>query len=138
MHKKLADLGGMILTVSRLTVRLDGQIILQDINFTVAKNTWLLILGPNGAGKSTLLRTLLGFVPYNGSIIWNERDLSYVPPQERINRKGLPPLTVADFFSLKSVSKPAMRRLLHDVGLETTIEEMQFGQLLQVNFNVLL
>lgn len=119
----------MLLTVSHVTVVLDDQTILSDINFHVEKNTWLVILGPNGAGKSTLLRALLGLVPYKGTIIWQENTIKYVPPQERITRKGLPPLTVADFFFLKNIKNRAMDELLERVGLEQSIEKVQFSEL---------
>lgn len=51
------------------TVRLDGQVILQDFSLSLAAGQKALLTGPSGCGKSTVLRCLLGFVvPQAGSI----------------------------------------------------------------------
>lgn len=42
------------------------------------------ILGPSGAGKSTLLNVIAGFSkPKSGEILWDGRDMSGQPPNER-------------------------------------------------------
>lgn len=46
----------------------DGNNALNEINLSVNKGESLCIIGPNGAGKSTLLLSILGFIPFEGSI----------------------------------------------------------------------
>lgn len=53
-------------------------------NFLVEKAAKLAVIGPSGAGKSTLLMLLAGFLnPNAGRILWNDDDLSKVPPGDR-------------------------------------------------------
>lgn len=47
------------------------------------------LLGSNGAGKTTLLRTILGTVrPLRGQVVYEEKDVTYLPPHEKV-RQGL-------------------------------------------------
>jgi zinc transport system ATP-binding protein len=62
-----------ILSVSNLSVTLQNQKILDNVNFKVEKGTTLAVLGPNGAGKTVLFKTLLNLVPYNGKIDGKEK-----------------------------------------------------------------
>ncbi|MCD6476745.1 MAG: metal ABC transporter ATP-binding protein [Candidatus Aenigmarchaeota archaeon] len=99
------------------------------MNFTVKQGEVLIILGPNGAGKTTLLRALLNLIPYNGEIIWKTDKISYLPPQELVQRKYLPPLTIEDFFKFKHVSKNKILKILKDVKLPTNILRKNFNSL---------
>ena len=118
-----------ILSVEHLTVQFDHEIIIQDINFTVDKQNVLIILGPNGAGKTTLLRALLGLVPYTGSINWKTKNISYLPPQELLFRKDLPPLTIKEFFLFKQVSEQDIHYIIDAVGLPKSILSQEFTTL---------
>ncbi|MEJ2147712.1 MAG: ATP-binding cassette domain-containing protein, partial [Acidobacteriota bacterium] len=62
-----------LLTVRDLVVTLGSERIKDRLSFSVEAGQILTILGPNGSGKSVLLRTLLGFVPYQGSIVWDRK-----------------------------------------------------------------
>jgi len=86
-----------ILRVKNLSVKLDGNQVLEDISFSVKENEVLVILGPNGAGKTTLLKAILGLVPYSGTIDWREKKISYLPPQELVNKQYLLPLPLRSF-----------------------------------------
>lgn len=42
------------------------------------------VIGPSGAGKSTLLDVIAGFrKPTRGRVLWQERDITQVPPDKR-------------------------------------------------------
>lgn len=89
-----------LLKISNLTVTLNHQIILDNVNFEVYKNDTVAVIGPNGAGKTTLFRALLGLVPYEGKITWQKGvKIGYVPQRLYINRDL--PLTTKEFFDLK-------------------------------------
>lgn len=45
-----------------------GQRVLEGLNLTIEDGQSLGLIGANGAGKSTILKTLLGLLPYEGSI----------------------------------------------------------------------
>lgn len=46
--------------LSQLTKKIDQQIILENINFTIEKNQLVGLVGRNGSGKTTLFRTIAG------------------------------------------------------------------------------
>jgi len=87
-----------LLRVSNLNVKLQNQIILDNINFSVKKGTTLAILGPNGAGKSVLFRALLNLLPYTGNVEWNEKvRIGYVPQNVAVSDV---PLSVKEFLTI--------------------------------------
>jgi len=118
-----------LLVVKNLNVTLSGNKIIQNLSFDVQDKEVLVILGPNGAGKTSLLRTLLGLVPYSGTIKWNKKKLSYLPPQELINRKTLMPLNVQEFFEFKNISSHAITKAIKNVGLKKSILSQQLEKL---------
>ncbi|WP_281887310.1 ribosomal protection-like ABC-F family protein [Paenibacillus sp. YYML68] len=56
------EAGKQLLTVERLTKTIDGEIVLNDISFTVNKGDKIALVGPNGIAKSTLFQILMGEV----------------------------------------------------------------------------
>ncbi len=118
-----------ILKVEKLNVTFEKKRIIENLSFKLNKGEVLVVLGPNGAGKTTLLRALLNLVPYQGSIQWNSKKISYLPPQELIERNYLPPLTIKDFFKLKKVSDYKIKKIFREIGLPQEILERQFGEL---------
>lgn len=65
-----------LLTVEHLSWCTDGNLILDDISFTVPQGSFMGILGPNGAGKSSLLRCLYRFVkPDQGKVSFKEHNI---------------------------------------------------------------
>ena len=94
-----------LLRVSNLNVKLQNQIILDNINFSVKKGTTLAILGPNGAGKSVLFRALLNLLPYTGNVEWNEKvRIGYVPQNVAVSDI---PLSVKEFLTIgKNATDP--------------------------------
>jgi len=119
----------VILEVKNLNVKLNGEEIIRNLSFKVREGEVLVILGPNGAGKTTLLRTLLGLVPYEGEIIWRTKNISYLPPQELVQRKNLPPISVKEFFEFKKVSLEKIKKIIKAVGLDESILKKRFGTL---------
>ncbi|MBU0998372.1 metal ABC transporter ATP-binding protein [Patescibacteria group bacterium] len=117
-------MNNLLLEVKNLTVNLDGKKIIENLSFQVNQGEILTILGPNGAGKSVLLKTLLGFLPYKGKIVWQKKHkIGYLP--QGLNQLKVKdfPLTVEDFFALKN-SPPTSKetsRFLSLVGLEKEI-----------------
>jgi len=118
-----------ILNVENLSVSINGNEILKNIHFTVKENEVLIILGPNGAGKTMLLRTLLGLVKHAGTITWKTKKISYLPPQERINKQYLLPLTVEEFLSLKQIKKEKITQVLQEVGLDENVKSQRIETL---------
>lgn len=78
---KMGDSGDLV--VSGLSVSRGGRLILDRIDLSVPKGTWLGLVGPNGAGKTTLLSSLNGLVPSRGSISWGGTPLDGLSVRKR-------------------------------------------------------
>jgi zinc transport system ATP-binding protein len=124
------------LTVTRLSVVLDGVQILRDISFTVRPGQALAVIGPNGAGKTVLFRALLGLLPHIGTVSWRAgTKFGYVPQRFSIDRSA--PITALEFFLLQSPSfwhpRPEfVSHLDHEltlVGLDRSILQKSLGDL---------
>jgi branched-chain amino acid transport system ATP-binding protein len=48
---------------------------LRGVGLTVEPGSCVLLLGANGAGKTSLLKSIAGFVPYRGSIVYDGQEL---------------------------------------------------------------
>jgi zinc transport system ATP-binding protein len=94
----MVETNDYILKVSNLGVKLQNQVLLDNISFNVKKGTILAILGPNGAGKSVLFRTLLNLLPHTGSVEWSEKiKIGYVPQNVGVTDM---PMSVKEFLSM--------------------------------------
>ncbi|HEX5418881.1 MAG TPA: ATP-binding cassette domain-containing protein, partial [Gammaproteobacteria bacterium] len=110
------DSSDKILSVSNLTVELDGKLIFEDLSFDLRDQETLVILGPNGAGKTVLLRSLLGLLPHRGRVVWKTGvRIGYVPQRIPLNREL--PVTVADFFELRGARRETVPAQLRLVGI---------------------
>jgi len=75
------------LTVSQVTVRAGGAVLVDGAGFTAPAGAVTALLGPNGAGKSTLLRAIAGVErPASGTVVFNGDELLGLPRRERARR----------------------------------------------------
>jgi zinc transport system ATP-binding protein len=103
-----------ILQVSKLGVKLQNQVILEDVNFKLRKGKTLAIVGPNGAGKTVLLRTLINLLPHTGKIEWADNvKIGYVPQTMYVSDV---PISVKEFLTFKSSAN--LNEALESVGLK--------------------
>ena len=75
-----------MLKVADLEVCVGSKKIVKNVNLSVGHNELHVIIGPNGSGKSTLLSALMGLPRVkvcSGSILFNNVDITYIPPYER-------------------------------------------------------
>lgn len=78
-----------MLELRSVRVRYGELTIVDDVSFSLAPGSWLMIVGPNGAGKSTLANAIAGGVKYSGSILWQGRPMSSLSPAARARCLGL-------------------------------------------------
>ncbi len=119
---------GLILRVRNLSVRLEGETVLENLNFEVREGEVLTILGPNGAGKTVLLKTLLGLLPYEGEVKWKRGiKIGYVP--QRLPFIKHIPLSVGEFFKLKGCSEREIEQALLSLGINPGLLEKRIGDI---------
>lgn len=70
----LYDLNGKII-FSNVSIYVDNEVILKDINFIIEQGQSVAIIGENGSGKSILVKTILGFYEYEGNIYINNHNI---------------------------------------------------------------
>lgn len=65
------------LTLRGLTVvHENGMVGMEDVDITVRRGQVILLTGRIGSGKSSLLRCLAGLVDYEGTLLWNGREVT--------------------------------------------------------------
>lgn len=75
------------ITFKNASIKVNSEVILSNLNFTINPNEKVMIVGSTGSGKSILLKTLVGFYDYEGSIKIGEyevRDLNKKMIRENI------------------------------------------------------
>ena len=78
---------GKLLVCRDVDVEYSGVQVLFGVDFDVNEGEIIALLGTNGAGKSTLLRAISGTTQCsNGGIIFDGRDITYMPPHETASR----------------------------------------------------
>ena len=78
-----------MLALEHVSVRYDGQLIVDDLSFTLREGQWLMLAGPNGAGKSTLIRAIAQGTPYTGKIALEGQDIGRYRPAQLARKIGV-------------------------------------------------
>ena len=136
-----------IAEIDRLSYAYSGNLVLDNISFTIDEGDILGIIGPNGAGKTTLFSCMLGLLDdYTGTIkILGEdikkkndkvfKSIGYIPQKKTIEQNF--PATVEEIVSLGittigKTSKEKIALALETVGLlaqkDSRVGELSGGQ----------
>lgn len=120
-----------IIKVKNITIKREGNIILDDISFSLEKGEYIGLIGPNGAGKTTLIKTILGKIkPNSGSIhIQKGIKIGYVPQHYKLSQ--VVPISVKEVILMgkeKSTSL-SLKKVLELVGLSETFLSKNFHDL---------
>jgi zinc transport system ATP-binding protein len=91
----------VLINIEKASVVLDGNTVLEDVNFEIGRHDFIGVIGPNGGGKTTLARLILGLVkPVSGKIKYHlphdtgNSKIGYLPQVHGFDRKF--PITVED------------------------------------------
>lgn len=75
-----------LLEVRDLSVKVEGKLILKNLNFDLKEGASHILFGPNGSGKTTLISTLMGLPGYeivSGKILFKGIDITNKGVDER-------------------------------------------------------
>lgn len=79
------------LKATNLTLGYGGNVVVENLNFTVNKGDYLCVVGENGSGKTTLMKTIVGLInQVDGSITIGDgltkRVIGYLPQQTDVQK----------------------------------------------------
>ena len=76
----------MIVEVKNLSKKFNNFVAVNNINFSINKNTTLGLLGPNGCGKTTTIGMILGLItPTSGEVLINSQNVDKSNREEILN-----------------------------------------------------
>jgi spermidine/putrescine transport system ATP-binding protein len=76
--------GNKLINLIDITKTYADNTVLDSLNLYIRENEFLTLLGPSGCGKTTTLRIIGGFEnPNSGKIIFDNKDITKLPPNER-------------------------------------------------------
>ena len=126
-----------LIEVNGLSLQLNGETVLHNIDFRINAGEIITVVGPNGAGKSSLLRVLIGAVTPTTGKVYHQPGLrlGYVPQKLEIDQTL--PLTVFRFLKLpgwqrRSVIHEALRSASVAGLADRQMSELSGGQFQRV------
>jgi len=103
-----------------------GVDIINDCTLEVNKGEIVAVIGPNGAGKSTAMKAMLGMLNLSsGEIIFNEKNISQLSPQDRV-KEGIAfvPQTKNVFTGMTVEENLEMGAFIRSDNFTETLEEI--------------
>lgn len=72
-----------LLQAEHISFSYDDQCAIDRVSLSLRAGEVVALIGPNGSGKSTLIKLLMGLLPAEGTILWDDRPLSQWPLRDR-------------------------------------------------------
>jgi branched-chain amino acid transport system ATP-binding protein len=94
-----------LLQVESASKRFGSLVAIGEVSLTIEPGELRAIIGPNGAGKTTFFNLVSGlFAPTSGSILFEGKDITALPPQERVRRGMARTFQITEIFPELSVA----------------------------------
>ena len=134
-----------VLAVKRLSVKVEGKLILKDVTFSLKNHESHILFGPNGSGKTTLISALMGLPSYeavSGKIFFMGTDITDKSVEERaqlgmvVSFQNPPEITgvkLADLLKLCLGKTPAYNFSVEEQAL---IDAFKLTEFLDRDINV--
>ncbi len=103
--------------LENVTKRFDEERAVDNVTLHIRDGEVLGVVGPSGCGKTTTLRTIAGFeTPTEGRVLFDDRDVTTVPPENR--NVGLVFQSYALFDNMSVIANVAFGLKMQGVGRE--------------------
>ena len=80
------EIGNDLLTVENLSVKIDGEVILDNISFILRPGDKTALIGQNDIQTTALIRAIMGDIDYEGTVKWGiTTSQSYLPKDNSID-----------------------------------------------------
>jgi branched-chain amino acid transport system ATP-binding protein len=94
-----------LLQVEGASKRFGSLVAISDVSLTIEPGELRAIIGPNGAGKTTFFNLVSGLIaPTSGSILFEGKEVTALPPQERVKRGMARTFQITEIFPELSVA----------------------------------
>ena len=94
-----------LLEVRGVTKAFGNLVAVRDVSFAVRQGELRAVIGPNGAGKTTFFNLVSGLLaPTAGAIKFVGRDITALPPEERVRRGMARTFQITEIFPELSVA----------------------------------
>ena len=95
-----------LLKVDSATKRFGNLVAIDDVSLAIEPGELRAIIGPNGAGKTTFFNLVSGlFPPTSGAILFDGRDVTSLPPEQRVARGMARTFQITEIFPELSVAE---------------------------------
>jgi len=119
-----------MITAQNLSLQKKGNVILDDVSFSIDEGEYIGLIGPNGAGKSSLIKIILGFYKQtSGTLkIDPQTKIGYVPQDYALSQ--VVPISVREVLMMSGVKDThQLQQYLEKVGLSADFLAKSFHQL---------
>lgn len=119
-----------MITAKNVGLQLEGNVILEDVSFSIVKGEYIGLIGPNGAGKSSLIKLILGFHKASSGIldIAPQTKIGYVPQNYALS--SVVPISVEEVLTMSGIKdRYQLSQQLENVGLESGFLSNNFHRL---------
>ena len=107
-----------MLRAEKISLNINGAVLLNDIDLDIASGSVTAIMGPNGAGKTSLLRVLTGELsPTQGQVFFNQKPLEEWVASEKAAAMSVLAQSPQLNFPFTAEEVVALGRTPHSSGL---------------------
>lgn len=75
LHQHTHQESSVLFEFKNVTIKYGKETIINNLSMKIKSNSFVSILGINGSGKTTLIKAIMGLVPYEGVIYFNNQDI---------------------------------------------------------------
>ena len=119
----------------------DGVPLVGPLNFSLHAGERIALVGPSGSGKSTVINALLGFLPYQGSLLVNGKELKTYPRENWLSvvswvgqHPRLFSCSIAENIDPQgTLSQEALASIVSQTGIDEFLDRLPQGLSTEVN-----